>query len=175
MCIGVHVEPFGATVSTRVSDAAGATPESRPARRRVGALGPDGRPSLSYEHDNLFRRHVADIQTFAQIVERHGGKLTLQAQTPFTRRIAENNDSLFRDLEQCGHEIGLHFHENEHLGFNSARLPADPNVSSPAHDKPRSSATCRARERLGEGVVCLLSRACRTLAMHDPRRAGEVG
>ncbi len=123
LCIGVHVEPFGATVSTLAQDTAGETREPRP--QRPSARSGGSRAGLSYEMDGLFRRHVADLQTLASIVEHHGGKLTVQAQTPFSRRIAETKLSLFRDFERQGHEMALHFHEDAHLGVNSESLPVD--------------------------------------------------
>ena len=123
-CIGVHVEPLGATVSTlaRMAPADASTPP-RPARTKQAMGG--GLPGPSYEQEALFLRHVADLQTLAGIVERRGGKLTIQAQTPFTRQLVKTDHSLFRDLQQRGHELALHFHEDAHLGFNSGTLPPE--------------------------------------------------
>jgi peptidoglycan/xylan/chitin deacetylase (PgdA/CDA1 family) len=75
--------------------------------------------------EGLFRRHVADLQTLAEIVERRGGKLTVQAQTPFTRKLAEAKHPLLRDFERRGHEVALHFHENAHLGPDCDALAAE--------------------------------------------------
>jgi hypothetical protein len=117
-CIGVHVEPLGATVSMRVPDAAGN--DSMWPRGKAGQRGGAG---PSYELEGMFRRHLADLQTLAKIVERHGGKMTVQAQTPFTRKLATAGQSLFADLERQGHELALHFHEDAHLGRNGGELP----------------------------------------------------
>ncbi len=126
-CIGVHVEPLGATVSTLA--AAGETPASerpplqRPPRTKPVAGRLPAKPS--YETEGLFRRHLADLQSLADLVERHGGKLTVQAQTPFTRRLADEQSPLFGDLERRGHEVALHFHEQAHLGADCDSLPVD--------------------------------------------------
>jgi hypothetical protein len=71
-CIGMHIEPFGATPSKLVEKGMRA-----PLRR--------GR---SYELPGFFRHQIEDIRRVAEIVERHGGRLTIQAQTPFTRMAA---------------------------------------------------------------------------------------
>ena len=72
----------------------------------------------SYSDPAFFNHHVEDIRTLARIVERYGAKLTVQAQTPFTLVAIRSGETLFADLEASGHEIGLHFHEDAHLGAN---------------------------------------------------------
>jgi hypothetical protein len=124
-CVGVHVEPLGATVSKLVRTAAGEAPSSPPRAARAKPVGGASPAGSGYEFEGLFQRHVADLQTLAEIVQRHGGKLTVQAQTPFTRKLAGAKHPLFRNLEQRGHELALHFHEDAHLGFNSGALPAE--------------------------------------------------
>jgi hypothetical protein len=113
-CIGVHVEPMGATVSTL---AGGRNMPSRPRPRAAPGSGP------SYEIEGFFQRHVADLKTLADLVERQGGKLSLQVQTPFSRKLVETGNPLLRELEQRGHEIALHFHESSHLGPTGESLP----------------------------------------------------
>jgi acetyl esterase/lipase len=76
-----------------------------------------------YNSPAFFQRHAEDVRTLARIVENYGGKLTVQAQTPFTLRAIQSKDTLFADLEAKGHEIGLHFHEDAHLGANPETLP----------------------------------------------------
>lgn len=105
-CVGMHIEPLGATPSSLVETARTAP-----------------RPGPSYELPGLFRRHLADIRQVADIVEKHGGRVTIQAQTPFTRVAAESGEKGLADLGQRGHEIALHFHEDAHLGRGSERLP----------------------------------------------------
>jgi hypothetical protein len=104
--IGMHIEPLGAVPSQIVgggSPAAGA----------------------SYTNRALFDRHVQDIQTVTGIVERHGGRVTVQAQTPFTQVAAQARHTILADLEARGHELALHFHEDAHLGRNPERLPVE--------------------------------------------------
>jgi len=123
-CIGVHIEPLGAAVSIQVPAASGDTPSPQRLPRAKPVVG-SVRTGPSYELEGLFLRHLADLQTLAEITERHGGKLTVQAQTPFTRKLVEAKNPLFRDLEQRGHELALHFHEDAHLGSNSGALPSE--------------------------------------------------
>ena len=107
--IGMHIEPFGASPSTLV--------------------GPDAIPGGSNKGDytelNFFQRHVADLQKVADIIKRHGGSLTIQAQTPFTTMAISNNNSILADLARDGHEIALHFHEDAHLGKNTEKLSTE--------------------------------------------------
>lgn len=104
--IGMHIEPFGAAVSPLAGG--GSAPST----------------GLTYRTGPLFDRHVADIRLLAEIVERHGGRMTVQAQTPFTTVVAGRQHPVLSELEARGHEIALHFHEDAHLGRNPERLPA---------------------------------------------------
>ncbi len=106
--IGIHIEPLGPTNQT-VNDGI---------QSLLKRLGPD------YHNAKLFQRHVQDIGTIAGIVEQHDGKLTVQAQSPFTQVAIQSGETILADLEQHGHEIALHFHEDAHLGKNSEILPA---------------------------------------------------
>ncbi len=99
--IGMHVEPVGQTM------------------QGYGAAGPD------YRQGPLFDRHVQDILAVARMVERHGGRLTIQIQSPFTQAVIASGSTLLRDLEARGHEIALHFHEDAHLGGNAEALPME--------------------------------------------------
>jgi peptidoglycan/xylan/chitin deacetylase (PgdA/CDA1 family) len=124
-CIGMHIEPFGATVSRLVSS--NSAPPQRPpgaAKGGPGFGGPGGR-RLDYNDEVFFRRHCQDIRTVAALVEKFGGKLTVQAQTPFTSVAARTGDKILGELEQRGHEIGLHLHEDAHLGRGSESLPPE--------------------------------------------------
>lgn len=105
--IGMHVEPFGARVS-RLVPGAHATPGAR---------------GLTYGDPAFFERHLESIRTFVGMVEEHGGRMTVQAQSPFSNVLATRRESLFADLEARGHEVGLHFHEDAHLGRDSEALP----------------------------------------------------
>ena len=107
--IGVHIEPFGARVSQLALDA-GASPTG---------VNPN---QMDYHRRPDFVRHVDDLMLLADVVEAHGGVLTVQAQTPFTTSAAEFGSSVLSDLEDRGHEIGLHFHEDAHLGRDAETL-----------------------------------------------------
>jgi hypothetical protein len=107
--IGVHIEPLGATVSALV-------PNTKAGNVRQGA---------SYTIVNIFNNHVNDLKTLASIVERHDGRMTIQAQSPFTTAAIQNKNNVLAEFEARGHEIGLHFHEDAHLGQNSEQLSAD--------------------------------------------------
>lgn len=127
-CIGVHVEPMGARVSSLVPGGA-EQPGRRPFQgsREGGGRPPFSRnlPPQTYELPFLFKRHVEDLASLAEITELHGGKLTVQAQTPFTQVAVESGEKVLAGLQARGHEIALHFHEDAHLGPNSRRLPAE--------------------------------------------------
>jgi len=127
--IGVHVEPFGAVVSPRVREAdqlGEPTTRESPFPPRVQPGGRRGfRRRPDYHEVPFFRRHVEDLQTLAKLVERHGGKLTVQAQTPFTEVAVDRNERILADFEKRGHEIALHFHEDAHLGRGSHTLPVE--------------------------------------------------
>ena len=99
--IGVHVEPLGTT-----------------------AQGYPGSPQRGrdYRDPGLFREHVRYLYGLAEVVERHGGALVIQVQSPFTSVAAQQGNPILADLETRGHEIGLHFHEGAHLGPNPERL-----------------------------------------------------
>lgn len=96
--IGVHIEPLGTTAQ--------------------GYHGGRG----DYGNRPLFERHARYLDELAGVVERHGGKLVVQAQSPFTTSAIRWDRSILSDLETRGHEIALHFHEDAHLGPNPERL-----------------------------------------------------
>jgi len=109
--IGMHIEPFGATPSQIVT---GHTP-LKSASTQNG----------DFNVPQFFRHHVEDIKTVAAMVEQHGGRMTIQAQSPFTTEAIKLNDPILADLEARGHEIALHLHEDAHLGKNGNALTAD--------------------------------------------------
>src|SRR4030043_200480 len=106
---GIHTEPLGSTTSQIVGS-------STPSLFKL--FRPD------YHNQKLFQLHVKDLRTIAGIVEQHGGKLTVQTQTPFTQVAIQSGETILADFEERGHEIALHFHEDAHLGKNSENLPA---------------------------------------------------
>ncbi|MCI0477055.1 MAG: hypothetical protein L0Y55_12470, partial [Anaerolineales bacterium] len=109
--IGMHIEPFGATVSKIVAG------NSKPGSPSV--------PAADFNNPQFFKRHGQDIQTIAAIIEKHSGRMTVQTQSPFTTQAIQSRDPILADLEARGHEIALHFHEDAHLGKNSSTLSAD--------------------------------------------------
>ena len=109
LALGVHVEPFGAVPSQVVGGGRAFT-------------GQGIRP-LDYHDKGLLARHISDIQNLAATAEKHGARLTVQVQTPFTSMLAQGKSKLLADLEKKGHEVALHFHEDAHLGKNCEALP----------------------------------------------------
>jgi hypothetical protein len=96
--IGMHIEPMGETAQAYSGGKA------------------------DYHTPQFFDKHVQDILKVTQMVEAHGGRMTIQAQSPFTTAAIESGNTILADLAASGHEIALHFHEDAHLGKNSASL-----------------------------------------------------
>ena len=96
--IGMHIEPMGET-----------------------AQGYKG-GKADYHNPQFFDKQVQDILKVTQIAEAHGGRLTIQAQSPFTTVAIESGNTVLADLAASGHEIALHFHEDAHMGKNSSAL-----------------------------------------------------
>lgn len=106
--IGIHVEPFGAVVSDASGPAGG--PAAPP-------------PPPNYNDPAFYRAHLRDLRTIALLVGKYGGKLTLQVQTPFTKKTFELGERIFPEFELLGHEVALHFHEDAHLGPRCEEQP----------------------------------------------------
>lgn len=117
-CIGVHIEPFGAAVS----ELAGSRKSPDAPADKSGKDG--GRGGQDFNDPAFFRRHVDYLRSLAAVMAKHRGKMTVQAQTPFTRAAAESKNTLLADLAAQGHEMALHFHEDAHLGRRCEKLPA---------------------------------------------------
>lgn len=100
--IGMHIEPFGETAQGYGAGTRG-----------------------DYRNAAFFQRHVEDMQTLTRIVEKHGGRMTIQAQSPFTAVALESGNPILSELAARGHEIALHFHEDAHLGESSSALSVD--------------------------------------------------
>jgi len=96
--IGMHIEPLGETAQ--------------------GVQSGKG----DYHQPAFFEKHVQDILAVTQIVEAHGGRMTIQAQSPFTTVAIESGNTILADLAARGHEMSLHFHEDAHLGKNDESL-----------------------------------------------------
>ena len=117
-CIGMHIEPRGAKVSPLVDKSLGFSGSQPPFV--AGASKPKG----DYNDPAFFRLHLGYINQVIAVIEKHHGKLTVQAQTPFTQVLVRNGEDLFKELQGRGHEIALHFHEGPHLGKDCDTLPA---------------------------------------------------
>lgn len=124
-CIGMHIEPFGATPSTLAGEAVPAPPRPPGGPKGGGFGGPGGRQGPSYLTEFFFRKHCSEIREVADIVGRAGGKLTVQAQSPFTSQCVAKGETILGELEARGHAVALHFHEDAHLGRNCERLPVE--------------------------------------------------
>lgn len=105
--IGMHIEPLGNTAQQQNAPSAPA-----PSAKQTG----------DYNVEHFFQVGVNDINAVATIVEAHNGHMTIQAQSPFTTSAVKYGNSVLSDLEDRGHEIGLHFHESDHLGRNGNSL-----------------------------------------------------
>jgi hypothetical protein len=110
--IGMHIEPLGATPSSLV-------------KGQGGNVAPNPGRGTNYNDAAFFQHHIEDINAVVSTVEKHGGRMTIQAQSPFTTMAIKSNNSILADLEARGHEIGLHFHEDAHLGKNPEALPVE--------------------------------------------------
>lgn len=94
--IGMHIEPQGTThqgIKSGKSD---------------------------YSDPAYFNRQVQDILAVTNLVAAHQGRMTIQAQSPFTDAAIANQNSLLADLAASGNELALHFHEDAHLGKDSS-------------------------------------------------------
>ncbi|MBK6647375.1 MAG: hypothetical protein IPG44_16780 [Anaerolineales bacterium] len=96
--IGMHIEPMGETAQGF------------------------GGGKADYHNPQFFDKQVKDILEVTQLVESHGGRMTIQAQSPFTTVAIESGNTILADLAASGHEIALHFHEDAHMGKNSSAL-----------------------------------------------------
>jgi acetyl esterase/lipase len=106
--IGIHIEPMGTTA------------------QGFSTGGPSGTgAAIDYNRPDAFARAAADIEAVAAIVEHHGGTLTVQTQSPFTTTAIATGSTVLADLEERGHEVGLHFHEDAHLGKDSSSVPVE--------------------------------------------------
>ncbi len=99
--------PQGATGARPPRDAAGAPPARAPGPRNS---------SQDYNEPFVFESYESDLEGLLAVVERHGGKAVLGTQSPFTDMVESTGSKLFSNALAKGHEIGLHFHEDAHLG-----------------------------------------------------------
>jgi hypothetical protein len=97
--IGMHIEPQGTTHQGFTS-----------------GKGDFGRPEY-------FELQTMNIRSVVEMVNAHGGMVTVQAQSPYTDAVIAAKDPVLKDLAAQGNEIALHFHEDAHLGKNSENLP----------------------------------------------------
>lgn len=79
------------------------------------AIGVHIEPQREYLDAERYRLDRERLRRLAELVERHGGRLTIQAQSPFTEEAERLGDPLFGELAARGHELALHFHEDVHI------------------------------------------------------------
>jgi hypothetical protein len=73
-----------------------------------------------YRNEAYFRAQLKSLEKFTTMLEKHGAKLTLQAQKPFTDSSAKYRNVL-PELEKRGHEIATHFHEDVWVKTSDSR------------------------------------------------------
>ncbi len=88
-------------------------------------LGVHVEPHREYLDPARYDLDRSRLVRLAEIVERHGGRLVIQVQRPFTEVAHRRGDTLLADLARRGHEIALHYHEDFHLPNASARSVSD--------------------------------------------------
>lgn len=124
-CVGLHIEPLGADISTNVPGFANRPRRARPAGDAMERPPTGGnRPPISYWIPHVMKMHAESIRQLDETVRRRGGVITVQAQTPFTEICATQTNTVLADLKKHGHEIALHFHEDAHLASGCEPLPA---------------------------------------------------
>ena len=73
-------------------------------------------PVDAYNMPPGYERDRDRLTRYAELVAAHSGKLTIQTQRPFiTTAQALGDDDVHRSWEALGHEIAIHFHENEYV------------------------------------------------------------
>jgi len=93
-CIGVHIEPFGATMSPSAGSPVGFSPGrsgTPPSRSERWGF-------RDYHEKPFFSLHVRNLRKLEQVVERHRGRMTVQAQSPFTSVSLEHKETILADL-----------------------------------------------------------------------------
>lgn len=126
----VEIPPTATPTRPEAQKEATATPETAPAvllftiGMHIEPMGETAQGYRSgqgdYHSPQFFQRHVQDILAVTSIVEAHGGRMTIQAQSPFTTVAIESGNTVLKDLAARGHEMALHFHEDAHLGRDSS-------------------------------------------------------
>lgn len=89
------------------------------------AIGVHVEPHREYRDPARYDLDRARLLRLAEVVERHGGRLAIQVQRPFTETAQKRGDAILADLAARGHEIALHFHEDVQLPNANARPVAD--------------------------------------------------
>lgn len=72
-------------------------------------------PSESYNTLQTYLRDRNRLTRLAEIIASHGGSMTIQTQRPFITTSQIENDGIHKTWEDMGHEIAVHFHENEYV------------------------------------------------------------
>ncbi len=115
--IGMHIEPLGESISPAISG----KPRSLEPSPPVGGRGRWG--EQTYASPQLFERFAESINSVAEVIESHNGRMTVQTNGIFAAAALKFGNPLLQDLADRGHEIGLHFHEDVLMGDDSESLP----------------------------------------------------
>lgn len=76
-----------------------------------------------YADPQVFARGVAELEAMSELFLAHGAKLTVNVQDPFLDVVLAQGHPILQGLAAAGHELAIHFHENEQLGPGSDDLP----------------------------------------------------
>lgn len=78
--------------------------------------------STPYANPIVFAQGVAELEAMAAVFQAHGARLTVNVQDPFVDVVQSTNDPILHDLVAAGHELAIHFHEDEQLGADADSL-----------------------------------------------------
>jgi len=72
-------------------------------------------PAQEYTTRQTYLRDRNRVTRMAEMLAAHGGKLTIQTQRPFITTSQAEGDDIHRQWEGLGHEIAIHFHEDQYV------------------------------------------------------------
>jgi hypothetical protein len=72
-------------------------------------------PFEGYKDGPMYERDRDRLVCFSDLVGQHGGKVTLEIQPPMTEHAALIGDDFLAAIEGHGHEVAMHFHEDNYL------------------------------------------------------------
>lgn len=86
-------------------------------------------PQSNYKSHQRYQVDRDRLTRFAQMVAAHGGALTIQTQRPFITTSRQVGDDVHRQWQAMGHEVAIHFHENEYIKGAPGQFGADVPIS----------------------------------------------